>query len=87
MAVVGRICNDLRRLKNKCRNLRLVVDITAYVMQSLRMKQNIALAEVKNLIATNHVVFAYPRRGEVVVDGFKRYAATDAVLKYIKAAK
>lgn len=34
---LGRICNDLRRLKNKCRNLHFDVDTTAYVMQSLRM--------------------------------------------------
>ena len=35
-----RICNDLRMVKNKCRNLHFAVDITAYVMQSLRMTTN-----------------------------------------------
>lgn len=39
-AWLGRICNDLRRLKNKCRNLHFAVDTTAYVMQSLRMTTN-----------------------------------------------
>jgi hypothetical protein len=35
----------------------------------------ITAAEVKRLIETRHVVAAYPRKGILVVDGFKRYLA------------
>jgi hypothetical protein len=44
---LGRICNDLRRLKNKCRNLHFAVDTTAYVMQSLRMTNETRIKIVK----------------------------------------
>jgi len=44
----------------------------------------ITLSQVKELIATNHVVFAYPRKNLVVVNGFKRYEASDAVCKFVK---
>lgn len=31
--------------------------------------------EIKELIETKHSVFAYPRKKEIVVDGFKRFKA------------
>jgi hypothetical protein len=52
------------------------------------MKQKLTMTEAHILIAGRHVVFAYPRRGEVVVDGFKRYDATPSVIRnIIKANK
>ena len=37
------------------------------------MKASITIAEIEALQAANHVVVIYPRKGLVVVDGFKRY--------------
>lgn len=44
----------------------------------------ITAEQVKDLISSNHVVMAYPRKNIIVVDGFKRYNATDAVCKLVK---
>ena len=41
----------------------------------------ITAQEVRELTACNRVVMGYPRKGLVVVDGFKRYAASAAVAK------
>ena len=52
MRLLGRICNDLRDSKNKCRNLHFAVDISAYVMQSLRMTTNYKVTVSRAVTAT-----------------------------------
>lgn len=47
----------------------------------------ISVEEVQRLLKTNHVVLAYPRRGEIVVDGFKRYEASKAAIAAAQARK
>lgn len=44
----------------------------------------ITVTQVRQLLETGHVVGVYPRKGEIVVDGFKRYSATPAVCKAAK---
>ena len=43
--------------------------------------QTITIKQVRDLSASGHVVFGYPRKCEVVVDGFKRYVASAVVAK------
>ncbi len=40
----------------------------------------ITAARVRELRTTGHVVFAYPHKGIIVVDGFKRFKANQAAL-------
>ena len=47
--------------------------------------QSITAKQVQALKAAGRVVFAYPRKGEVVVDGFKRYSAGPAACAAAKA--
>jgi len=42
----------------------------------------ITAREVEKLLRAGHVVYGYPRRGEIVVDGWKRFRpANQAALK------
>ena len=45
----------------------------------------ITAAVVAELKASGQVVFAYPRKGIIVVNGFKRFKATDAAIKAAQA--
>lgn len=45
----------------------------------------ITAKQVQELKAAGRVVFAYPRKKEIVVDGFKRYAASPAAIAAAKA--
>ena len=47
--------------------------------------QSITIKQVQDIKAAGRVVFAYPRKGEVVVDGFKRYSASPAACAAAKA--
>lgn len=46
----------------------------------------ISTSEAVNLINTGRVVYAYPRKKIVVVNGFKRYSASTATIAAIKQA-
>ena len=46
---------------------------------------NITAAQVTKLKESGQVVFAYPRKGIIVVNGFKRFKATDAAIKAAQA--
>lgn len=46
--------------------------------------KKITANEVAALIEANRAVFPYPRKGIIVVDGFKRYTATPAVIAFTK---
>jgi len=47
--------------------------------------RTITVKEVLELKRTGHVVFAYPRKGRIVVDGFKHYQASHAAIEAAKA--
>ena len=41
----------------------------------MKATKYITETEIKQLIENKHSVFAYPRKKEIVVDGFKRFKA------------
>jgi hypothetical protein len=47
----------------------------------------ITVEQVKQLIASNRVVAAYPRKKQIVVDGFKRFSASPAAIKVAQEAR
>ena len=47
----------------------------------------ITLQEIKALVATNHVVFGYPRKGYVSVDGFKKFKASAPAFAFLKSLR
>lgn len=46
----------------------------------------ITAKQVQELKSKGHAVFAYPRKGIVVVDGFKKYKASAAAISAVKTA-
>jgi hypothetical protein len=46
--------------------------------------ETITVEQVKQLLADNHVVAAYPRKKLIVVDGFKRFAASPAAINAVR---
>jgi hypothetical protein len=49
--------------------------------------KKITIDEVKDLLAKGHVVFAYPKKGIVTVDGFKKFKASNEVFEFLKSIK
>ena len=49
--------------------------------------ETITIQEIKALIAANHVVCGYPRKGYVSVDGFKKYKASAHIFAFLKRLK
>ena len=49
--------------------------------------ENITLQEVKALIESNRVVFAYPRKNILSVDGFKKFNAQANVFDFLKSIR
>lgn len=47
----------------------------------------ITLQELKKLIASNHVVCPYPRKGYVSVDGFKKFKASSSAFAFLKSLR
>ena len=43
---------------------------------------SISLSEVKQRIAKGHCVFGYPRKREILVNGFMRFACSAATAQY-----
>lgn len=48
------------------------------------MLNKITTKEVNELVVTGHVVFGYPRKQIIMVDGFKRYSASPQTIKALK---
>jgi fucose permease len=53
----------------------------ARALEGNGMAATITVEQVNQLIASNHVVAAYPRKKQIVVDGFKRFSASPAAIK------
>jgi len=47
----------------------------------------LALAELKDLINTNHCVFLYPKRKVFSIDGGKKYIASEICINYYNNLK
>lgn len=50
----------------------------------MKAERTITVKELQELQKTAHVIALYPRRNEVVVDGFKRFNATDYTIQQFK---